>query len=110
MDETKFPQKNPFPKVEMRIFIRILSATHFLFSGNRKTPHHMKDQKDRVVEEPAETQTSIRIASHLVRAPNSRSGGREFKSPQRQEFGALTKSGKILGARSFYSGDPDVIT
>jgi hypothetical protein len=34
MDETKFPQKNPFPKVEMGIFIRILSATHFLFSGN----------------------------------------------------------------------------
>jgi hypothetical protein len=34
MDETKFPQKNPFPKVEMGIFIRILSATHYLFLGN----------------------------------------------------------------------------
>ncbi len=30
---------------------------------------------------PAETQTSIRLASHLVRAPNSKSGGHEFESP-----------------------------
>jgi hypothetical protein len=35
---------------------------------------------------------SIRLASHLVRAPYSRFGGREFKSPM--ELGALTKSGK----------------
>jgi hypothetical protein len=28
-----------------------------------------------LVEKPAETQISIRLASHLVRAPNSRSGG-----------------------------------
>jgi hypothetical protein len=27
-----------------------------------------------------------------------------------RELGALTKSGKILGVMSFYSGDPDVIT
>jgi hypothetical protein len=33
-----------------------------------------------VVENPAETQTSIRLASQLVRAPNSRSLGREFES------------------------------
>jgi hypothetical protein len=58
---------------------------------------------------PAETQTSIRLANHLVRVPNSRSGGHGFKSPVRQELGALTKSGKTLGVRSFYSGDPDVI-
>jgi hypothetical protein len=45
-----------------------------------------------VVEKPAETQTSIRLASHLVGAPNSRSGGRELEFP---------KSGKILGVRSF---------
>jgi hypothetical protein len=25
-----------------------------------------------------------------------------------QDLGALTKSGKTLGVRSFYSGDPDV--
>jgi hypothetical protein len=40
------------------------------------------------VEKPAKTQTSIWLASHLVRAPNSRSG-------------ALSKSGKILRVRSF---------
>ncbi len=62
------------------------------------------------VEKPAETQTNFRLASHLVRAPNSRSGGPEFKSPMWRELSALTKSGKILGVRPFYSGDPDVIT
>ncbi len=55
------------------------------------------------VEKPAETQTSIWLASHLVKAANSRSGGREFESPIRQELGALTKSGKIFGVRSFYT-------
>ncbi len=49
------------------------------------------------VEKPAETQTSIRLASHLVMVPNSRSGGHEFESPMWWELGALTKSGKILG-------------
>ncbi len=39
----------------------------------------------------------------LVRAPNYRSGGCEFESPMRQELGALTKTGKTLGVRSFYS-------
>jgi len=63
-----------------------------------------------VVEKPAETQTSIRLASHLVRGPNFRSGGREFDSPMRQERGQLTKRENALGVRSFYSGDPDVIT
>ncbi len=52
---------------------------------------------------PAETQTSIWLASHLVRAPHSRSGGHEFKSPMRRELGALTKSGKTIGVRSFYN-------
>jgi hypothetical protein len=28
----------------------------------------------------------------------------------RQELGALTKNGKTLGVRSFYSGDPDVMS
>ncbi len=42
-----------------------------------KIPNMQKD--DFVLEEkPAETQTSIWLASHLVRAPNSRSGWREF--------------------------------
>ncbi len=49
------------------------------------------------VEKPAETKTSIRLASHLVRAPNSRSGG--------LELGALTKSGETLGFRCFYTFD-----
>jgi hypothetical protein len=62
------------------------------------------------VEKPAKTQTSIWLASHLVRAPNSRTEGHESESPIRRELGALTKSGKTLGVRSFYSGDPDVIT
>ncbi len=62
------------------------------------------------VEKPPKTQTSIRLASHLVRAPNCRSGARELESPMWRELSALTKSGKILGVRSFYSGDPDVIT
>ncbi len=38
------------------------------------------------VEKPAETQTSIWLASHLVR-----SGGYEFESSMRQELVALTK-------------------
>jgi hypothetical protein len=50
----------------------------------------------------AETQTSIQLASHLVRAPNSGSGGHEFESPMRRESIALTKSGTTLGVRSFY--------
>jgi hypothetical protein len=46
------------------------------------------------IKRPAETRTSIWLASHLVRAPNSRSGGHEFESPMRQELGALTKKRK----------------
>jgi hypothetical protein len=57
-----------------------------------------------------DTQISIRLASHLVRAPNSRFGGHEFEYPVRLVLGALTKSRKTLGVRSFYSGDPAVIT
>jgi hypothetical protein len=49
-----------------------------------------------------DNQTSIRLASHLVRAPNLRSGGHEFESPMR-ELGALTKNGNTLGIRSFYT-------
>ncbi len=44
-----------------------------------------------------------RLDSHLVSAPNSRSRRHEFESPVRQELGALTKSGKTLGVRSFYN-------
>ncbi len=49
------------------------------------------------VEKPVETQTSIQLVSHLVRAP-------QFEFPMRRELGSLTKSksGKILGVRSFY--------
>jgi hypothetical protein len=53
---------------------------------------------------PAETlRLASAIASYLVRAPNSSSGGQEFKSPVRRELGALTNSGKTLGVRSFYN-------
>ncbi len=54
----------------------------------------------KIVEKAAEAQTSIWLASHFVRGPNSRSGGREFESSIRLELGALTESGKILGVRS----------
>jgi hypothetical protein len=53
------------------------------------------------VEKPAEIQSSIQLACHLVRLPNSRSGGHEFESPIRRELGALTKSGKTLGVMFF---------
>jgi hypothetical protein len=51
-------------------------------------------------EKPAETlrlASASLLASNLVRAPNSRSGGHEFESPVSQELGALTKRGKTLG-------------
>ncbi len=41
---------------------------------------------------------NLRIASHLFRAPNFKSGEHEFKSPMWQELGALTNSGKTLGS------------
>ncbi len=43
------------------------------------------------VEKPADTQTSIQLASHLLRVPNSGSRGHEFESPVWLEHGALTK-------------------
>ncbi len=46
-----------------------------------------------------DTQTSIRLASHLVRAPNSSSRGHEFESPMWRELSALTKSEKTLWVR-----------
>ncbi len=61
------------------------------------------------VEKPAETQTSIGLASHLARVRNFLSGGHEFVSPAMIKFGALTEGGKTLEVRSSYNGDPDVI-
>jgi hypothetical protein len=55
------------------------------------------------VEKPAETQTSIRLASHLVRAPNSWSGGHEFEYPGWIELDALTEGGMTLGVRSSHT-------
>jgi hypothetical protein len=43
------------------------------------------------VEKPAKTQTVIRLASHLVRVPNSRSWEHEFEFPAWWELAALTK-------------------
>jgi hypothetical protein len=48
--------------------------------------------KGLLAENPAET---LRLASLLVKAPNSRSRGHEFESPVRQELGALTKKWKV---------------
>ncbi len=50
-------------------------------------------QKEDDVEKLAETQTSIRLASHLVRAPNSSSGGHEFESPMWIKLFALAEGG-----------------
>ncbi len=61
----------------------------------------------RELQKPALT---LRLASasysHLIRAPNSRSGGHEFESPMRQELGALAKSGRT----PFFSGLSTVMT
>jgi hypothetical protein len=38
------------------------------------------------------------LASHLVREPNSQSGGDKFEFPVWIELGALTKKGKLLGS------------
>ncbi len=56
-----------------------------------------------------DTQTSIWLAVHLVRAPNSRIGGHEFGSLVWRQLVALTKKGKFMGVRSFYSGELDVV-
>ncbi len=44
--------------------------------------------------------TSIVLASRLVRVPNSRSRGHEFESLLRWELVALTQSGKTVGVRT----------
>ncbi len=87
---------------------------------NQAHVQYLGGTRGSTVEKPAETQTSIQLASHLVRVPNSWSGGHEFESNSWsgghefessafKEIGALTKSGKTLGVRSSCSGDPNVI-
>ncbi len=44
--------------------------------------------------------TSIVLASRLVRVPNSRSRGHEFESYMQWELFPLTQSGKTLGVRT----------
>jgi hypothetical protein len=66
----------------------------------------MADSRDRQTHLPDATSLhpgTVPQRGTGVRAPDSRSGGHEFESPVRQELGALTKSGKTLGVRSFYS-------
>jgi hypothetical protein len=53
------------------------------------------------VEKPAETQTSIWLTSHFIRAPNSLPKGHKFESPAWIELGALTEGGKTLGVKVF---------
>jgi|688.fasta_scaffold2547820_2 hypothetical protein len=48
-------------------------------------------QKELCREACRDTQTSTRLASYLVRAPNFRFEGHEFESSVRQELGALAK-------------------
>jgi hypothetical protein len=52
---------------------------------------HQSGTRGRTVEKLAETQSSIHLASHLVRAPKSRSGGHDFESSMRQKLCALIK-------------------
>ncbi len=61
---------------------------------NQAHVHYQCGTGGSTVEKPAETQTSIWLASHLVRAPNSISEGHEFESPMRLELDALTKKWK----------------
>jgi hypothetical protein len=51
-----------------------------------------------ILEKPGTTQTRIWLASHLIRAPNVKSGVHEFESPTRRELGALTKVERSLGS------------
>jgi hypothetical protein len=75
--------------------ISLLNHTHVQYQSSTE---------ESTVEKLAETQTSIWLASHLVQAPPySRSGRHEFETPMWREFGALTKSGKTLGVKSFYN-------
>jgi hypothetical protein len=53
------------------------------------------------VKKPAETQTSNRLASYLVRVPNSRSGRHEFESPVLQKLDLLTKKWKDPSGQVF---------
>ncbi len=53
------------------------------------------------VEKPAETRTSIRLASHLVREPNSLSGGSEFECPM--WTWTLHFSSILFDAKHFFS-------
>jgi hypothetical protein len=82
----------------------------FTIKNQFQTTFGGTDIRGDCVEKPAETQTSILLDSYLVRVSNSRSGGCEFESPIRRELGTFTRSGKIHGVRSFYSGDPVMIT
>ncbi len=52
----------------------------------------------KLVEKLAETQTSIRLASHIVRVPKSRSWEHEFEFPVWRELGVLTKVERPLGS------------
>ncbi len=69
---------------------------------NQAHVQHLSGTRVSTVQKPAETQTSIWLASYLVRAANSRYGGHEFESPLRQNSVNWLKSGNILGVKSFY--------
>jgi hypothetical protein len=58
-----------------------------------------------IVKKPAETQTSIRLAIHLVGAPNSRYGGHEFESQCGRNSVHWLKEEILLG-----SGHSTVVT
>jgi hypothetical protein len=76
------------------------TTTDDTFLLNQAHVQYQSGTGGNTVDKPAETLTSIRLASHLVRAPNSSSRGHEFNSPMPQELGVLNKIGKTLGVRS----------
>jgi hypothetical protein len=61
--------------------------------------------KNNVQKEAAETQTSIRLASHLVRVANSRSGLHEFEFPAWRELVAMIKVERSLGSEAEFSDE-----
>jgi hypothetical protein len=97
-----------FPTSEEKNFLKVLSdhtgsykALEFLSkkletSGNLCLGSTWQLSTVNCREACRDTQTSIRLASHLVREPNSRSGGHEFVSP-------LTKVERFYGVRTFHN-------
>jgi hypothetical protein len=79
------------PRPRLAILILLLNQAHVQYKSGTEGS---------TVEKSAETHW---LASDLVRASNSRSGGHEFEYPMRRELDSLTTSGKTFEVRSFYN-------